>query len=192
MSGEGVLAMGRGLGDGGNHYAVGVAMGAVVAVASARAGRSLRADLAHWRAGRALDDAACLVLFGVCGDTLQRIEAGDVDPEPELAERIGRVIAARAALGAMPPFSGDPSISCGPAVAAAGDGRRAVGDGSMAEPLPRPAPPGFALQIVGERRWLAMALDGEVRRYSIAEARAMRAEIGELLDFLDDPRRLDA
>lgn len=57
----------------------------------------LAADLASWRARRAggehyLDESCALILFGVGLDTIERIERGEVAPEPDLAERIGRFI----------------------------------------------------------------------------------------------------
>lgn len=50
------------------------------------------AALARWRAEAWPDEARCIALFGVGPATLQRIEAGEVEPGDDLAERIGRFL----------------------------------------------------------------------------------------------------
>jgi DNA-binding XRE family transcriptional regulator len=53
----------------------------------------LAAELAAWRAGRTyFDETQAMILFGIGLDTIQRIERGKVEPEPDIAERIARVI----------------------------------------------------------------------------------------------------
>jgi hypothetical protein len=46
------------------------------------------AQLATWRARVGPDEATCRHLFGVGRETLQRIESGEIEPEPDIAERI--------------------------------------------------------------------------------------------------------
>lgn len=47
-----------------------------------------QAQLATWRARVGPSEAMCLALFGVGRETLQRIETGEVDPEPDIGARI--------------------------------------------------------------------------------------------------------
>lgn len=49
-------------------------------------------QLTAWRAEAQPDERQCLVLFGVSPETLQRIEAGEVEPADDIAERIGRFL----------------------------------------------------------------------------------------------------
>lgn len=46
----------------------------------------MRARLAEWRSTAIGDE--CLLRFGVGAETLQRIESGEIEPEPEIAARI--------------------------------------------------------------------------------------------------------
>lgn len=79
------------------------------------------ATLAMWRAGQQPDDVQCQRLFGVGPEILQRIESGEVEPEPDVAERILRVILSTPPVahsggslgaGGFPNFAGA-TFSCG-------------------------------------------------------------------------------
>lgn len=50
------------------------------------------ATLASWRAEARPDEIQCRLLFGVGPEVLERIEAGEVEPEPDIAARILSVI----------------------------------------------------------------------------------------------------
>jgi hypothetical protein len=50
--------------------------------------RRLRQELSRCRAAAALDEEACLAWFGVGLATLERIEAGEVEPSEEIARRL--------------------------------------------------------------------------------------------------------
>ncbi len=52
----------------------------------------LQAALASWRALAAPDDDRCVQLFGIGLATIERIEAGDVLPEDDIAARIASVV----------------------------------------------------------------------------------------------------
>lgn len=50
------------------------------------------ADLSAFRAELRLDEEECRAWFGVGPATLERIESGEVEPAPDVAERIDRFI----------------------------------------------------------------------------------------------------
>lgn len=49
---------------------------------------ALHAQLATWRARTGPSEEQCLALFGIGRETLQRIESAEIEPEPEIIERI--------------------------------------------------------------------------------------------------------
>lgn len=86
------------------------------------------AALAMWRAGEQPDEIQCLRLFGVGPETLQRIESGEVEPEPDVAERIARFLDQSQSLGdgsrmAGPNSTPAPSMQAGSAGVFSGDAR---------------------------------------------------------------------
>lgn len=64
-------------------------------------GRELGLQLAAWRAEVQPEPWQCVLLFGVGPDTLERIEAGEVEPEADVAERITLHITKQTSLSAL-------------------------------------------------------------------------------------------
>jgi hypothetical protein len=64
-------------------------------------------ELLRTRAAFILDDDDCLAWFGVGRATLERIEAGEVEPEPEVMQRVDRFLRF---CGGSHPFTGSPPL----------------------------------------------------------------------------------
>lgn len=137
------------------------------------------ASMARYRAASPLDEETALILFGVGLETLQRIERGEVDPEPELAEKIGHVI------GLAPHSSTFPGAPAKAGVSPERASSGAQGDGREATACPSPF--GFSLVRSGEGHVVLIWNGERSSRLSLAEARAMRADLGRLLDLHADP-----
>ena len=148
----------------------------------------LPSRLAAWRAARsAFTELQANVLFGVGRDTLQRIERGEVEPEPELAERILSTLDRY-----QPPFRHQsPGANGGAAVPVPDAGRTAGPRG--AHPLgaagvihiPRPH---FAIvNRDGAAARIDMHLDGDIFALSLDAARAVLADLGLMIALIDRP-----
>lgn len=75
----------------------------------------LPAMLARWRAGQAaLSDKVAHILFGVGLATLQRIERGEIEPEPELAARIADIVSPSSARAPVCPPRAVPDEAAAP------------------------------------------------------------------------------
>jgi transcriptional regulator with XRE-family HTH domain len=75
---------------------------------------SRRGELARSRAFHGLTEEDCLVWFGVGMATLERIEAGEVEPGAELEARIARFLNVVGGGSAPPPTPGWASASTAP------------------------------------------------------------------------------
>lgn len=64
---------------------------------------SRAAELTRARAARHLSEEDCMVWFGVGRATLERVEAGEVEPSPELGDKIDRFL--RVCGGGFAPFA---------------------------------------------------------------------------------------
>lgn len=67
------------------------------------------AELATWRAQAERTEGQCMSLFGIGRETLQRIESGEVEPEPDVAARIGRFLDQASSCPRNPPGHGSRS-----------------------------------------------------------------------------------
>lgn len=144
---------------------------------------ALASRLATWRAGRAggehhLDDASSRLLFGVGLATLQRIERGEVEPEPEIEERIRRMVDPQSHSSASAPAA---DVSPG----RSRPGAQGVGGAAKdAPPTPnawrsaQPDGPGFARRPGGIR----MFHGGMPHDFTVGEALAMRAGLDRALE----------
>ncbi|MEA3036823.1 MAG: hypothetical protein QOH04_2600 [Sphingomonadales bacterium] len=172
--------------------------------------------LGAWRAvpggrGSDIDEHEAQMLFGVGLATLDRIAAGEVEPDPALAERIGRVVhtpSERPRAEDPPPPGGSP----GP--------RRDAAAAAARPPLAAEAPEdcgriGWPMQAEDQAAgmvldrpafWLArgdaapgeagafhveMLLDGCVFRLSQAAARQMIVDLWPLLAIAGEPDRYE-
>jgi hypothetical protein len=63
------------------------------------------AELARCRAAQGLDEAQCFVWLGVGLATLERIEAGEVEPTEEVVQRIDRFLSFAGGTASLPASS---------------------------------------------------------------------------------------
>lgn len=149
-------------------------------IAAVAACDPLRGGLARFRAASPLDEETSIILFGVGLETLQRIERGEVDPEPDLAERIGHVI------GPQPYSSAGASAKADvlperERFGAPGDG---IARGEAALPSPKAwrsaQPDGPTFHRRGGL--ILMWHGGQKHELTVSEALAMRAALDRALE----------
>lgn len=143
----------------------------------------LRVDLALWRAAHPLDPEDLVILFGVGGDTLQRIEQGEVIPSDELAARIRCVIDRNPVGVTASSGSGRPSAAGARDEAAAGD--------LVAASFAKPISAWLTRDPSRPRGWLLQILhaDGSTSEITIEMARRWIAQLAPLIALIDDPER---
>ncbi|HEY0149870.1 MAG TPA: helix-turn-helix transcriptional regulator [Allosphingosinicella sp.] len=170
-------------------------------------GRSLAARLAEWRAAAPMLTSTQDALFGVGDETLQRIERGEVEPEPELAERIQSVLDHYQSIpvrfssgGASAPFASAslPGEANGGGAAAHPAKARNPGAPSRGAPLhfpdapvspqAHPGRPSFTLETPDEGgAHVNMHLGGRVFPLPLPVAQSIAADLFLLLSLAAEP-----
>lgn len=143
----------------------------------------LGARLLVWRLRLKPDERQAQIYFGVGLATLDRIERGEIEPDEELAERIGRVLDEdRVPQVPEPRARRLPSNSAAdarpravsPAIPPAGEGRGApTGEAGFPSVPPLCSAPTFALgEREGEEPFIAMDLAGDSYELPLVAAEA--------------------
>lgn len=172
--------------------------------ALARDADRLPAALARWRAADRGGEATILYLLGIGPETCARIERGEVEPEPELADRIWRVLAAseHADFNPHSDASRPRGASVFPAGATAGrEGAAATaphGDRSGVSPelcglVPRPSfwlargPSALSGEADAGAFHVEMLLDGCIFELPVAACEGMIADLFPLIAVARQP-----